>query len=101
MNRFLSGVARAVSEAFELPAPVYEIGSYNVEGQESFANLRPLFAGKEFIGVDMRDGPGVDLVADVEKLPLPAQSVGTIIAMSTFEHVPRFWRGFEELHRVL
>ena len=21
--------------------------------------------------------------------------------MSTFEHVPRFWRGFDEVHRVL
>jgi SAM-dependent methyltransferase len=27
--------------------------------------------------------------------------VGTVIAMNTLEHVPRFWRGFDEIYRVL
>lgn len=101
MNQFLHGVARAVAETFALPGPVLEIGSYQVEGQEGVADLRSLFPGKEYIGLDMRPGPGVDLVADVEKLPQPNGSVGTVIAMSTFEHVPRFWKGFDEIHRVL
>jgi len=26
---------------------------------------------------------------------------GHLIAMSTFEHVKRFWRGFEEVQRIL
>src|SRR5206468_4165505 len=39
--------------------------------------------------------------ADVEDLPLEDGSVGTVIAMNTFEHVRRFWRGFEEIARVL
>jgi len=101
MNDFLNGVARAIAESFELPQPVYEIGSYKVAGQEEIADLRELFPGKEFHGIDMRPGPGVDIAADVERLPLADQSAGTIIAMNTFEHVPRFWKGFEELHRVL
>ncbi|OAI46934.1 hypothetical protein AYO44_01785 [Planctomycetaceae bacterium SCGC AG-212-F19] len=101
MNHLLHGVARAASEAFDLPAPVVEIGAYQVAGQEDIADLRQLFPGKPYIGVDMRAGPGVDCVADVEALPQPTGSVGTVIAMSTFEHVPRFWRGFEEIHRVL
>jgi hypothetical protein len=101
MNGFLSGVARAVAEAFELPEPIIEIGAYQVAGQESLVNLRSLFAGKQYTGVDVREGPGVDCVADVESLPQATASAGTIIAMSTFEHVPRFWRGFDEVHRVL
>jgi SAM-dependent methyltransferase len=101
MNTFLHGVVRAVTESFVLPEPVLEIGSYQVEGQEEYANLRGLFAGRKYLGLDMRPGPGVDMIADVENLPLPDASVGTALAVSTFEHVPHFWRGFEQLHRVL
>ncbi|HEV3448200.1 MAG TPA: class I SAM-dependent methyltransferase [Gemmataceae bacterium] len=101
MNHFLYGVARAVAESFDLPSPVLEIGSYKVAGQEEIADLRPLFPGKDYVGIDTRPGPGVDQVADVEALPFAESTFGTVIAMSTFEHVPRFWRGFEEIHRVL
>jgi len=101
MNRILHGVARAVAETFDLPEPILEVGSYQVPGQEEIANLRSLFPDKEFLGLDARPGPGVDVVADVEELPLHDASVGTVISMSTFEHVPRFWRGFDEVRRVL
>jgi SAM-dependent methyltransferase len=101
MNHFLQGVARAVAETFDLPGPIIEIGSYQVEGQEAIAELRGLFPGKRYTGLDRRPGPGVDLLADVEDLPQADTSVGTVIAMNTFEHVPRFWRGFAEIRRVL
>src|SRR5207247_2020024 len=57
MNRFLFGVARAVTETFTLPEPVVEIGSYQVEGQDDGVHLRNLFGGRDFIGVDMGGGP--------------------------------------------
>jgi SAM-dependent methyltransferase len=101
MNHFLRGVARATTETFDLPGPVVEIGSYQVAGQEEIADLRSFFPGKPFVGIDRRPGPGVDQVADVEELPLADGSVGTMLAMNTFEHVPRFWRGFAEIARVL
>jgi SAM-dependent methyltransferase len=101
MNHFLHGVARAIAETFDLPEPILEIGSFQVSGQEQIADLRGLFPSKEYLGMDIRPGPGVDLVGDVEALPNADQSVGTVIAMNTFEHVPRFWRGFEEIRRVL
>ena len=100
MNRFLQGVARAVAETFDLPGPVLEIGSYQVAGQEALADLRGLFPGRPYTGLDMRPGPGVDLVADVEALPQADASVGTVLAMNTFEHVPRFWKGFAEVRRA-
>src|SRR5581483_6940404 len=78
-----------------------EIGSYQVAGQEEIADLRGFFPNKPYVGVDVRPGPGVDQVADVEALPQADRSVGTVIAMNTFEHVPRFWRGFQEVYRVL
>jgi len=101
MNHFLHGVARATCAAFDLPGPVLEIGSFQVPGQESLADLRRLFPGKPYLGIDERPGPGVDALADVECLPQADASIGTVIAMNTFEHVRRFWLGFEEIHRVL
>ena len=101
MNPFLNGVARAVAETFALPGPILEVGSYQVAGQEAIADLRALFAGTPYLGIDVRPGPGVDRLADVERLPYADGSFGTVIAMNTFEHVPRFWRGFEEIRRVL
>ena len=101
MNRFLHGVFRAVAESFPLPEPILEVGSYQVAGQESIADLRSYFPGKTYLGVDARPGPGVDRVADVEALPFADASVGTVIAMNTFEHVAHFWKGFEEIRRVL
>lgn len=101
MTKFLRGVTRAVIDTIDLPAPIVEIGSFQVEEQEELINLRGLFPNKEFIGLDMRAGPGVDMVANVESLPFADASVGTVVALNTFEHVRRFWRGFEEIHRVL
>lgn len=101
MNQFLRGVARAAVESFELPDPVLEIGSYQVDGQEELIDLRGLFRGRPYTGTDFRAGPGVDLVANVENLPLPDASVGTVLAFSVFEHVKHFWKGFDEVRRVL
>jgi len=101
MNQFVHGVARAVAETLDCPGPILEIGSYQVAGQENVAELRTLFPGKRYIGVDFRPGPGVDCVANVEKLPHADGSVGTVIALNTFEHVRHFWKGFAEIHRVL
>jgi len=101
MTPFLRGLVRAVAETFALPGPVLEVGSYRVEGQDELADLRPFFAERTYIGLDARPGRGVDLAGDVERLPLADAAVGTVLALTTFEHVPRFWRGFEEVRRVL
>ena len=101
MNQFLRGVVRALVEAVPLPDPILEIGSYQVAGQESVADPRSLFPGRPYIGADLRPGPGVDCLADVEALPQADGTIGTILALNTFEHVRRFWRGFEEIYRVL
>jgi SAM-dependent methyltransferase len=101
MNAFLHGVVRAVAETFELPEPVLEIGSYQVEKQRDLADLRTLFPDCLYQGIDIRPGPGVDLVGSVEELPHLDRSVGTVLALSTFEHVRHFWRGFAEIRRVL
>jgi len=83
------------------PEPVYEFGAYQVEGQEGFADLRRFFPGKEYVGCDMREGPGVDKVLNLHNLNLPDESVGSVICLDTLEHVEYPHKAMEEIHRVL
>ncbi len=92
---------RLVAETFDCPGPVFEFGSYQVEGQEGFADLRAMFPGREYVGCDMRPGPGVDRVEDVTAIRLPDASVGTVLCIETFEHVFEVRRAFDEVFRVL
>jgi SAM-dependent methyltransferase len=102
MTPFLNGVARAMITAFAPKGPVLEVGSYQVEGQGDLIELRGQFPNEQqYVGLDIRPGPGVDRVGSVEKLPFPDASFGCVLAFNTFEHVQRFWVGFEEVFRVL
>lgn len=81
--------------------PIYEIGSYRVEGQEEFADLRSFFPGKVYVGCDMREGLGVDQVEDVHCLKTKSNSIGTVLIFDTLEHVEDVHRALREIHRVL
>lgn len=101
MTPFLRGMVEATISTFTLPSPVVEIGSYQVEGQSKLIDLRSLFVKDSYLGVDVRSGPGVDRVENVEQMTLPDQSAGTVLALSTLEHVKRFWLGIAEIKRIL
>jgi SAM-dependent methyltransferase len=92
---------RLVAESFACAGPIYEFGSYQVEGQVENADLRSLFPGREYVGCDMRPGPGVDRVEDVSALTLPDASASTVLCIETFEHVFEVRRAFDEVFRVL
>jgi SAM-dependent methyltransferase len=92
---------RLVAETIDCPGPVIEFGSYQVEGQEDYANLRSFFPGQDYVGCDMRPGPGVDRVEDVSAIRLPDGSAGTVLCIETFEHVFEVRRAFDEVFRVL
>ncbi len=90
-----------IAETFDCPAPVYEFGSYQVEGQVEYADLRVMFKNKGYVGCDMRPGPGVDRVEDVSAISLPEGSAGTVLCIETFEHVFEVRRAFDEVYRIL
>ncbi len=92
---------RTIAQVFDCPEPVFEFGSYQVEGQEGYANLRGLFPQKSYVGCDMRPGPGVDRVEDVTAINLPDASAGTVLCIETFEHVFEVQKAFEEVYRLL
>ncbi|MFC2075589.1 methyltransferase domain-containing protein [candidate division KSB1 bacterium] len=88
-------------DAFTFPEPIYEFGSLQVSDQVGFADLRPLFPGKEFVGADMQEGPGVDVVLDLHAIDLPSESVGAILSLDTLEHVEYPRKAMAEMRRVL
>ena len=87
MRKSLKDFARIVAETLPAAEPIYEFGARQVAGQERFADLRPLFPGKIYVGCDMRPGPGVNRVLDLHALDLPSDSVGTVLCFDTLEHV--------------
>jgi SAM-dependent methyltransferase len=92
---------KVFAETFDAPGPVYEFGSFLYPEQAVFADMRPFFKGKEFVGCDVAKGAGVDRVENLESLSLPDGSVGTAIALETMEHVENIQKAFSELYRVI
>jgi SAM-dependent methyltransferase len=81
--------------------PVYEFGAYQVEEAPENCDIRPLLSGRQYVGCDMRPGPGVDQVLNLHAIDLPDDTVGTIFLMDTLEHVEYPHQAMEEVHRVL
>jgi SAM-dependent methyltransferase len=100
MRELIKEFVRICTETLPLEGPVYEFGSFQVPGQEGFADLRVLFPGMRYVGSDMREGPGVDVVLDLHDIALPADSAGTVLVMDTLEHVALPHRAMEEVHRI-
>ncbi len=90
-----------VARELELSGPIYEFGALQVPGQGDAADLRPLFPGREYVGCDMREGPGVDRVLNLHALDLPDASVGSVLSLDTLEHVEYPRKAMREMHRVL
>jgi hypothetical protein len=87
-------------EAVEVPDPVVEFGSLQVEPSQD-GDLRALFPGRDFTGCDMRPGPGVDRVEDLRELGYGDGEVGTALCLDTLEHCEDPPAACRELHRVV
>jgi hypothetical protein len=92
-------VVSDIARTLALPDPIVEFGSMQVEtGQPN--DLRNLFAGREFVGTDMREGPGVDRIEDLRALSFGDGEVGTALCLDTLEHCADPITACRELHRV-
>ena len=101
MRKPLWKYVNIVMETLPIAEPVYEFGSYQVAEAPQDADLRPLLAGRDYVGCDMRAGPGVDKVLNLHDIDLPDNSVGTVFLMDTLEHVEYPHRAVTEVHRIL
>jgi len=83
---------------------VLEVGSYNVNG-----NSKRFFVecGAEFVGIDIRSGPDVDLVCDITddggsvSSALGAGTFDVVVCMNVLEHVYRPHVALENISRLV
>ncbi len=81
------------------PVRILDVGAADVNG-----GYRVLFRDRpvEYTGVDIEDGPGVDVVLETpDRLPFPDGHFDLVLSGQMLEHCPRFWVVFPEMARVL
>lgn len=83
----------ALVAPFAFTGAVLEVGSYgNPEYGKYFPNRK---------GVDIRPGPGVDIVASVYELPFRDGEFDIVLCLSVLEHLKEPARAILEIRRVL
>jgi SAM-dependent methyltransferase len=80
--------------------PVLEVGSREYGSTSSF---RDFYAGAEYVGVDMSEGDGVDVVVDLVRStgPLAEGHFALAICCSVLEHVEKPWLFAANLTRLV
>ena len=101
MRRAINTSIRLFAQAFDPPGPILELGSYYPAGHAALSDLRRHFPGREYVGCDLREGPGVDRVEDAEQLTFADRSVATVLMFELLEHVPHPQRAVSEARRVV
>lgn len=74
---------------------VLEIGSLDING-----SIRQFFNNCDYLGVDVGQGHGVDLVSPGEDLELPDNSYKTVVSTECFEHNPNWVKTFKNMIRM-
>jgi SAM-dependent methyltransferase len=74
---------------------VLEIGSLNING-----TVRDFYNTDRYLGVDVSDGPGVDMVAQGQNLAFPDNSFDVAVSAECFEHNPHWLETFVNMHRI-
>ena len=93
---------RLVAETFDCPGPVFEFGSYQVEGQDGYADLRALFPGQDLRRLRHAARARASTGSRTSRaISLPDASAGTVLCIETFEHVFEVRRAFDEVFRIL
>lgn len=77
-------------------AKVLEVGSLDING-----SVRQFFTDCDYLGIDVGEGKGVDLVCQAQEFQAPAFSFNTAISCECFEHNPYWIASFENMHRVV
>lgn len=75
---------------------ILEIGSWDVSG-----SIRQFFKNCDYIGVDVSEGPGVDIVSFGQDLTLPDKNFDLVISCECFEHNPDWIETFKNMYRML
>lgn len=60
---------------------VLEVGSYDVNG-----SIRSVFEVSDYLGIDLVEGPGVDVVGDLRKLDFNSKKFDFVLSSEALEH---------------
>src|SRR5262245_54404953 len=74
---------------------ILDVGAYDLNG-----SARSVFSGCDYVGVDLCEGPGVDLVCSGHEISLPDRSFDITISCECFEHNPYWLETFRNMHRM-
>lgn len=74
---------------------VLEVGSLNING-----TVRDFFDTGRYLGVDVAEGHGVDLVAPGQDLQFPDNWFDVAVSAECFEHNPQWLETFTNMHRM-
>lgn len=80
------------------PKSVLEVGSKNYGNTQPF---REMFPGVDYVGVDLEDGDGVDVVWNLESGVGDLKPADLLICCSVMEHTPRPWILAETLQKLV
>ena len=91
---FMTVLKRSLPEYF-VNSKVLEIGSLDING-----SIRDFYADCEYIGIDVGEGKGVDVVCEGQKYDAPANSFHQVVSCEVMEHNPHWRETFENMIRV-
>ncbi len=95
-------LGRLVSLSRSLPSPrILEIGSCASSADLSLRHLFP--TASEYVGFDIRQGHGVDVVGDAHELSrhFSSEYFDLVISVSVFEHLLFPWKVVLEMNKVM
>jgi hypothetical protein len=91
---FVAGIRDRFPDSF-VGKNVLEIGSLDING-----SVRQFFKNCDYTGVDLGDGPGVDIVCKGHEVPFADRSFDTVISCECLEH-DRYWvQTFQKMYDV-
>lgn len=74
---------------------ILEVGSYDVNG-----SVRSYFKKSSYVGVDLTEGAGVDIVCEGNKLDHPDETYDLTLSCECFEHNPYWAETFLNMYRM-
>jgi SAM-dependent methyltransferase len=88
---FMSIVENSLPDFFESQR-VLEIGSLDING-----TIRSFFKGCEYTGLDVAEGPGVDIACQAQEFDAAPESYDVVICCEVMEHNPYWEETFSKM----
>ena len=92
---YFESVKKRFPEAF-VNKKVLDIGSYDLNGTNEY-----LFENSTVLGLDIEEGPGVDVVCEAQKYDAPDEAFDAIVSSECWEHNPYYKESLQNAVRML